>query len=283
MTKKSTLEKVDQAQAELAEQDTWADRIERQKPQLAKTLPKGIDPDRYARVALSTIKNPSSRLAECDPITVLSGVMDAASLGLELQGPLGQAYLIPRWSGKNKRMEASFQIGYQGMREIAWRSGITLEAVTVRERDHYIVRRGTDPQIDHQYPDDPAVERGDIVAFYATALFPDGRRQFETMSLREMEEFRDQFRAQKDGGPWDDHFESMALKTMVKQLAKSLPKSTELGQAVALDSAPFAQLRQPLDPVGNAPSEDLIPEPAPGDVDEDDIEEAEIVDDDDGE
>jgi recombination protein RecT len=37
-------------------------------------------------------------------------------------------------------------------------------------------------------------------------------------------------------GPWKDHFEGMAHKTCVRQLAKWMPKSTELATAIAADN-----------------------------------------------
>lgn len=37
--------------------------------------------------------------------------------------PLGQAYLIPFWNGKARRLECQFQLGYKGMIDLAYRSG----------------------------------------------------------------------------------------------------------------------------------------------------------------
>jgi recombination protein RecT len=49
-------------------------------------------------------------------------------------------------------------------------------------------------------------------------------------------------------GPWVDNFEGMAHKTTVRQLAKYMPKSTELATAMAADEGIRVDLRPTADP-----------------------------------
>ncbi len=82
--------------------------IQRMEPQIAKALPKALEPERFTRIVLTAISS-NPKLQECTPQSFLGAMMQAAQLGLEPNTPLGQSYLIPY---KNKGvMEASFQLG----------------------------------------------------------------------------------------------------------------------------------------------------------------------------
>ncbi len=236
MSAKTTSEKIEQA-AVAKRAPTLADMIEKQKEQIGRALPKHVDSDRFVRIALSQVKNPRSGLQSCDPMSVIVGLMDAAQLGLEVDGVQGQAYLVPRRVGG--KQVATFQIGWQGYKDLAFRAaGITVAADTVREGDHFRFSRGTEMVVEHV----PDIDSDDspIRAFYAVAEFPDGRKPFEVKSMRWMEEFRDRFAASKhERSPWVQHFEAMAHKTMIRRLLKTLPLSAEIRQAVAADERPY--------------------------------------------
>ena len=89
---------------------------------IAKALPKVITADRFTRIALSALSN-NPKLYECSKLSFLGALMNAAQLGLEPNTPLGQAYLIPYYNNKEKRLECQFQIGYKGLLDLAYRSG----------------------------------------------------------------------------------------------------------------------------------------------------------------
>ena len=72
---------------------TLADQITALAPQLAKALPRHMNADRMARIALTEFrKNPE--LGKCTPHSLFGSLLTASQLGLE-PGPLGHAYLIP--------------------------------------------------------------------------------------------------------------------------------------------------------------------------------------------
>ena len=93
--------------------------------EIAKALPSVITPERFTRIVLSAISvNP--KLGECTPTSFLGAMMTAAQLGVEPNTPLGQGYLIPRKvkKGENQYVnECTFQLGYKGMIDLAYRSG----------------------------------------------------------------------------------------------------------------------------------------------------------------
>ena len=65
------------------------------KNQIQKALPKGMDAERIARIALTAVRiNPELR--ECTVESFAAALMVSAQLGLEPNTPLGLAWLIPR-------------------------------------------------------------------------------------------------------------------------------------------------------------------------------------------
>jgi recombination protein RecT len=166
--------------------------------------------------------------------------MQAAELGLELSGPLGQAYIIPYWNAKTRRTEAQFQIGYRGFLRLAFNSGqvSTFNAHIVRERDHFKYQYGSDPKLEHT---PAAAGRGEPVAAYAVLRLKDGTTDFEVMSWEEIVNHRDRYSKaysdpkMREYSPWQTAQEEMARKTVIRRLAKRSPLSPEIGVGVADD------------------------------------------------
>jgi recombination protein RecT len=80
-----------------------------------------------------------------------------------------------------------------------------------------------------------------------------------------VEKHRDRFASAKNRegkifGPWVDDFDSMALKTMVRMLAKWMPKSTEFAAAISADEGVRVDLSPQAD-IATATTHDVI-EPA---------------------
>lgn len=250
---------------------TLADLVKDSEPQFRRALPAHVDAGRFVRMSLTALRT-VPRLMECSPESVLAGLMTAAQLGVEIDAVRGQAYLIPRYNGRTKGMEASFQLGYRGLIDLAGRSGITIEAHEVREGDAFRFCYGLAPDLAHT----PTLtgDRGGVYAFYAVARFADGRLpMFLVMSAADVAEVRDKF-AQKDksgriSGPWADHFDAMARKTVIRRLLGYLPLSVELSDAIEKDAEPIVSQSAPV--VVQAP-----PAVVPDDL-EDDVVDAEVV------
>ncbi len=205
------------------------------KSQMALALPKHVTADRLARVALTEVRrNPA--LGRCDQHSFLGALMLCAQLGLEPGGPLGHAYLVPFENRKAGRTEVQFILGYRGMIELARRSGqiVSIEARAVYPDDKFECRFGLESDLVH-VPDWESQNRTpDKLRFvYAVAKLKDGGVQFVVLSRRDIEAAR---AASKAGsGPWQTHFEEMAMKTAVRRLFKWLPISIELAQAIEQD------------------------------------------------
>lgn len=207
------------------------DLFKRMAPEIEKVLPKHIKSDHLLRVALTEIrKNP--KLLECSSQSLLGALMLAAQLGLE-PGILGHAYLIPYYNSKTRSTEVQFQIGYKGYIDLVRRSGElqTLDVHEVCRNDEFEYEYGLTPKLMHR----PALEnRGDPYCYYAIAKLKDGGFSYLVMSIQDVEKFRKRSKS-PDSGPWVTDYDAMAKKTVIKQLAKYLPLSTEIQTQIMQD------------------------------------------------
>ncbi len=207
--------------------------IRAMEPQIKRALPSTITPERFTRIALSAL-NTTPKLKECTQMSFLSALMNAAQLGLEPNTSLGQAYLIPY---KNKGVyEVQFQIGYKGLLDLAYRSPQlqTVQAHCVYENDVFSYELGLNPQLIHK----PAMEdRGELRCVYAMFRLQNGGFGFEVMSKAEIELHAKQYSKTYDSSfsPWKTDFESMAKKTVIKQVLKYAPMKTDYVHAVTVD------------------------------------------------
>jgi recombination protein RecT len=223
---------------------TMRQLLEQMKPELALALPKHMTPDRMARQALTVFRT-TPGLAACTPESFLGALMTCAQVGLE-PGPQGHVWLIPF---KNRKKvggqwvtvpEVTFMLGYQGMLELARRSGelMDVSAHTIYENEleqgRFEVEYGTAGHIMHK----PIVfgERGKPIGYYARARLRSGSAPFVVLSREDVEHFRRRSATQKadtPSGPWQTDYEPMAWKTCVRRLSRWLPQSPELAAAVA--------------------------------------------------
>lgn len=212
------------------------DTINKMSGEIAKALPSVITPERFTRIILSAVST-TPKLADCTPASFMGAMMQAAQLGLEANTPLGQAYLIPRWNGKKKSNEVSFQIGYKGLLDLAYRSGqvSTIGAYVVYEHDEFSYCLGLNPDIKHV----PVMQdRGEPVAFYAIVKMKDGGFAFDVMSIQDVRDHAQKFSESVKNGtfsPWTTNFEEMAKKTVLKRALKYCPMKSDFVRAVTMD------------------------------------------------
>jgi recombination protein RecT len=227
--------------------------LEKSKPQLALAVPSHLKVDRLLRVAMTSIqKNP--KLLDATPTSLIGAVMECAQLGLEPDGLLGHAYLVPF---RNKKQDGSWQTevtlipGYKGLYKLVRNSGelSTVTAEVVYKQDQFTVVKGLEPRLEHVPAEDVQdLSEGDIRAFYAVARLKDGGVQFVLLWKWQVDAIRARSKA-KDSGPWVTDYVEMGKKTALRQLAKLLPTSVEVQRAVALDERADAGISQDLDGV----------------------------------
>lgn len=216
--------------------------LEKYKGKIAEAAANKVDADRMLRVALiAATKTP--KLLECEPATVLQCLIQAASLGLEAGSALGEAYLVPY------KKDCTLIIGYRGFISLARRSGSIrgVEARPVFEGEHFRVKYGTEPGIEHEPVFDKPRTYREFTAVYAVWKLDDGSKdgsvQFDVMSKAEVDAIRARSKASGEG-PWSTDYIEMAKKTVLRRSAKLVPMSVDLVEALDRDAEnEFGDLR----------------------------------------
>lgn len=226
--------------------ETVQEALNKMKGQFAMVLPKHLTPERLCRVALNAC-HATPKLLQCERKTLFSALMRAAQLGLEPDGVLGQAYLIPfkrnfkvgnEWQSV---MEVQFIVGYKGLIDLARRSGdvSNIIAKEVYANDEFTIDWSQEIPFVHKPKMDG--ERGEVKYFWALARFKDGGFHWDYMSVAEIEAIRDKGNGAKNA-VWTDHFIEMGKKTMIRRIAKYLPMSVQkaaLTEDLAEQNKPF--------------------------------------------
>lgn len=218
--------------------------IEKSRSQIMAALPSHLSAERMIRVCNTAVQK-TPKLLDCEPRSLMGAIIQASQLGLEPDGTLGHAYLIPFNNRKSGKVECQFIPGYKGLIELSRRSGqiSTIFSHVVYRNDRWEFCYGLAPKLEH-YPSEG--DPGEMVAVYAVARLRDGGVQFEWLWKREVDAIRRSSRAANDG-PWVTHYDEMAKKTALRRLCKLLPTSPELATAVALDEQAEASVPQQLD------------------------------------
>lgn len=218
-------------------QGTLGEWMNGNKSAFLSAIPKGtIEIDRFMQSAILALTNPKAKdLLNCSKESIFRALKEAASYGLELNGTLGQAYLIPY--NEKGIMTAHFQMGYKGIIALARRSNTikTIAAEPVYENDIFDVQLGVGRTLSHKM--NLMEERGQVVGYYCVVELINGGIQFCVKSKKDIEKHRDKFsKAYNPNDPnniWNKNFDAMALKTCVIQALKLCPISIEALEAVS--------------------------------------------------
>lgn len=180
-------------------------------------------------------KNP--KLIECEGSTLINSYMTMAQLGLMPSGISGEAYVLPYKKGPV--MQAQFQLGYQGIITLFYRAGGTgIRAELIRKNDRFEYVNG---QISHTIDILKSnAERGDVVGAYAIANV-NGQEIAKAMNLEDIIAFGKNFSKSfsSEYSPWNTKNDPegwMYKKTVLKQLAKMLPKNETIYKAIEEDN-----------------------------------------------
>lgn len=203
--------------------------------QIKSVIANKLTPEKMSRIALNELRSNDylAKIAIQNPGSFVNAVVQAAHLGLEIGGALGQAYLVP-FKGEIKMMP-----GYRGLISLARRSGeiSSINAEIVYENDIFDLELGIDTKVKHK----PCLtgDRGEPKLVYMVAHFKDGGNHFEWMTVAEVMKIKARSSAVKSGKetPWDTDRDEMIKKTIIRRGWKYLPMSIEMQSAEKIDSA----------------------------------------------
>lgn len=207
----------------------FRERLERQQQDIEAVLPQHISFDRFRRVVLTAVQQGNGML-DCDPKTIFASCLACAKDGLI---PDGREAALVKFGTNCQYMPM-----VNGLIKLARQSGeiSTITAQIVYEKDTFEIDIASDTRPIHRpYLDG---DRGKFRIAYALAVFKDGTHQLEVMTHGQIEKIRNISRA-KNAGPWKDHWDEMARKTVLKRLMKYLSLSPELANAIAADDSTY--------------------------------------------
>lgn len=207
----------------------FSDFIGKMKGQLSLALPRHMNADRMARLALTAFSS-NADMQACSFKSIASSLMTAGALGLE-PGVNGAGYLIP-YKGT-----CTFVPGWKGLVDLVSRSGrATVWTGAVFEGDDFDYALGDRPFVMHRPGDETDPNK-------LTHVYAIGRSNgsdypvIEVWSMRKVWKHRDTFN--KQGGKHYSYRnpEMYARKVPLLQVLKYMPTSIEVANAIAVADA----------------------------------------------
>lgn len=217
-----------------------------------------IQGDAYKRLINNTLGNPKKAerfiatissavavnpdLQECDAGSIVAAGLLGEALNLSPSPQLGQYYFVP-YNTKNGK-KAQFQIGYKGYIQLAIRSGQYKKLNVVEIKEGELV--SYDPLNEeikvNLITDEVERENTPTIGYYAMFEYVNGFVKSLYWSKEKMEahanKYSPGYKARKGYTFWEKDFDSMAKKTMLRQLiSKWGIMSIEMQKAVENDMA----------------------------------------------
>lgn len=195
--------------------------------EIARALPKHMNPDRMCRVALTCFRQ-TPALAKCEPASIFAAMIVSAQLGLE-PGLGGRGFLIPY------KEECQFVPGWKGLLELVNRTGRASAwtgAAFIGDEFDYAL--GDTPYVKHRpgTEDDPLR----LTHAYAVGRIRGGEWPvIEVWTTEKIRKHRDRYNKQGTKHYSYREWEMYARKVPLLQVLKYLPSSPELEAAVALN------------------------------------------------
>lgn len=189
------------------------------------------------------IVNSSALLKEADPTSILNAAMVAATLDLPLNNQLGFAWIVPFKENKKDaagnwvtRVVAQFQIGYKGFNQLALRTGQyhAINAIPVYKNQFESWNSLTE-ELKADFTKDG---EGEVVGYCAYFRLMNGFEKVAYWSKEKATKHGKKYSKSFAKGPWNDDFDGMAVKTVLKlTLAKWGIMSVDMQKAITTDQA----------------------------------------------
>ncbi|MDN6626248.1 MAG: recombinase RecT [Pisciglobus halotolerans] len=174
---------------------------------------------------LNLVSN-DKNLTKCEPMSVATSAMVAATLDLPIDKNLGYAWIIPYGN------KATFQLGYKGYIQLAQRSGqyTSLNVIEVYEGELISWNRLTE-----EFDFDPdGRTSNEVIGYVGYFKLSNGFEKTVYWTKQEIEAHKRRF--SKSGNIWKSDYDAMAKKTVLRNmLSKWGILSIEMQNAVTKD------------------------------------------------
>ncbi len=162
------------------------------------------------------------------PMTVIQSALKAATFDLPIDQNLGYAYIVPFKNSKRtadgnweKRMEASFILGWKGMHQLALRTGAykTINVTDIREGELKSYNRLTEEVEIDFIEDDDERETLPIIGYVGYYRLVNGAEKTIYMTVKQLQNHEKKFRkGEYMGKGWKEDFDAMCRKTVYRKL-----------------------------------------------------------------
>lgn len=211
--------------------------IETYRPDFTAVLPTHVKPEQWMRLSVGLLRRNRSlaAVAQANPYSLLSALLDCARKGLE---PGDTYHLVPFGS------EIVGIADYKGLIQLMHNSAAVkaVKSEVVRAGDLELHPDGLprflwepDEMDRPRHKPDWFSDRGELIGAYAYAVMADGSiSQVIVMNAAEIMQIKAVSKtSKKSDSPWNVWPDRMWRKTVIRQLAKFVPMSTERLQAWA--------------------------------------------------
>lgn len=158
------------------------------------------------------------------PMTIIQAGLKAASFDLPIEPSLGFAYIVPfnNYKDGQKKMEASFILGYKGLVQLCLRTGAYSripDAVDVREGELVSYDRLTGDAVFNWVEDEDERDKLPIIGYVGYFRLKNGAEKTLYMSKKQIDAHeRKNRKGQYMGKGWKDDYDAMAKKTVIRKL-----------------------------------------------------------------
>ena len=202
---------------------------------------KYLTPERIFKMA-SLAHSRQPKLGQCTITSFMKEFIKCCELGLDCGGATGQGYLIPYKNGFLSKQanrdifEATFIPGYQGLIEIAYRTGkVTyIDAQIVYAKDLFEYDLGSEPFV--KFRPNLDSERGEVKCAFAIVRLLDSKYpKIEIMTKHQLDGIKSRSKA-GDSGPWKTDEGEMMRKCPIRRIFKFIPKTAEVEKVLEADN-----------------------------------------------
>jgi recombination protein RecT len=210
--------------------------LDKHRGQLARSLPAHMNIDRFISVVNGAVSvNPA--IAECDPISIMQSVGQAARMGLEINIS-GHGFLVP-YNDKRRGKICQFIPGWQGIVDLINRSGRgVVKNGAVFDGDFFDYDLGLNAYLKHR--NDGAEDPAKLMYVYAIGHIKGDSGWtppplIEVWKIEKVKMHFDEYNrvgaghyANANGNNWIQY----AKKLPLLQVCKFMPKSAEISRAI---------------------------------------------------
>lgn len=181
------------------------------------------------------------KLLTCTPESIYLALLQCAVTGLVPGKMRGFAYLVPfsntYGEGKDavKRTEATFMIGWKGVKYMGYRAGLDIVSAIIHDKDDFDFDKGSEAFVRYK----PALKgKGQVIGTAAWCRLPRGGLEIEYLDMERLERIQKQATRFKPSPAWNGDFrDSMQRKSAIRALGRQIEMGEEFHKAEMLQNA----------------------------------------------